>query len=332
MTTETRKAEPSQKQVQLMKKIDELREEIHSVVVGQNDLVDKMLIAVFCGGHMLLEGVPGLAKTTAVATLAQVLDLDFKRIQFTPDLLPSDLIGSQVYYQKDASFSVKKGPIFTNLVLADEINRAPAKVQSALLEAMQEKQVTIGDSTLKLSQPFFVIATQNPIEQEGTYALPEAQTDRFLFKTIVSYPTAEEEMEIMERSARTTVPTKLKKQVTVSDIQMIQSAVEEVYVDESIKKYITDLVRATRHPDTYLSEEHVNLFSFGASPRASIGLLQASKAVALMADRNYVTPEDVKHVAFDVLRHRVIPTYEAEAENVTQDDLVQIVLDGVQVP
>lgn len=332
MDKEVKQEEFNKQQTELLQKINAIKNEMHKVVIGQEDLIDKMLIAVFCDGHILLEGVPGLAKTTAVSTLAEVLDLDFKRIQFTPDLLPSDLIGSQVYHQNTGEFGIKKGPVFTNFVLADEINRAPAKVQSALLEAMQERHVTIGNNTLKLKQPFFVMATQNPIEQEGTYPLPEAQTDRFLFKTVVTYPTAEEEIKIMDININTDKRPSVQKQATEKDIQEIREIVSQIYVDGSIKKYITDLVRATRQPKTYISEKESVLFAFGASPRASIGLLLASKAVAFMSGRNYVTPEDVKHIAFDVLRHRVIPTYEAEAENVTQDDLVKIVLENVQVP
>ena len=316
----------------MLDKVDSIKEEMHKVVIGQEDLINKMLIALFCDGHILLEGVPGLAKTTAIATLASVLDLDFKRLQFTPDLLPSDLIGSQIYHHETGEFSVKKGPVFTNFVLADEINRAPAKVQSALLEAMQERQVTIGNNTLPLPKPFFVMATQNPIEQEGTYPLPEAQTDRFLFKTIVNYPSAEEELKIMDSSIVNGEKPQIQKQVNAEDIQEMREEVKNVYVDESIKKYITDIVRATRHPETYLSEDVKSLFGFGASPRASIGLLYASKAVAFMAGRDYVTPEDVKYISYDVLRHRVIPTYEAEAEGVTQDELVKIVLEHVPVP
>ena len=320
------------KQKELLSKIENIKNEVHKVVVGQTDLVDKMLIAVFSGGHILLEGVPGLAKTTAVATLAKVLELDFKRLQFTPDLLPSDLIGSQVYHQETGRFSIKKGPVFTNFVLADEINRAPAKVQSALLEAMQEKQVTIGNETLPLSRPFFVMATQNPIEQEGTYPLPEAQTDRFLFKTVVSYPTPEEELMIMERSVNKYHDLDVTKRADAKDIETIRQTAASVYVDDSIKRYITDLVRATRFPETYLKKENAVLFNLGASPRASIGFLVAARVVAFMAGRNYVTPEDVKYIAHDILRHRIVPTYEAEAENITQDDLVDLVLGGVQVP
>lgn len=312
--------------------IDNIRHEMGKKVVGQKNLIDRMLIALLCNGHILLEGVPGLAKTTAIATLAKTLDLKFKRMQFTPDLLPSDVVGSRIYSQQTGEFNVKEGPIFANFVLADEINRAPAKVQSALLEAMQERQVTIGDETHVLPAPFFVMATQNPIEQEGTYSLPEAQIDRFLFKTIVTYPTHEEELVIMDEAQTEGKEKVIQKVADATDIQTLQQSVASVYADDSIKQYIASIVHATREPAKRIDKKHAPLFAFGASPRASIGLLQASKAVAFIAGRNYVIPEDVKGIAFDVLRHRVIPTFEAEAENVTQDDLVEIILEHVPVP
>ncbi len=314
-----------------IEKLNLIRSELSNVVIGQEKLVDRMLIAILCNGHILLEGVPGLAKTTLISALSKTLNLDFKRIQFTPDLLPSDLIGSRIYNQQSNSFYVHKGPVFTNFLLADEINRSPAKVQSALLEAMQERQVTIGDETQKLSSPFFVMATQNPIEQEGTYQLPEAQVDRFLFKTIVSYPAKKDELKIVDLVASDD-EKEVKVVAGTKDIGELQDAVRNVFVDDSIKAYVIDIVQATRYPDKKIGDEYKSLFAFGASPRASIGLFSASKAVAFMAGRNYVIPEDVKEIAFDVLRHRIIPTYEAEAENVTQDDLVKIVLDNVIVP
>jgi len=291
-----------------------------------------MILALMCDGHVLLEGVPGLAKTTAISTLARALSLDFKRIQFTPDLLPSDLIGSRIYNQQTGEFSVKKGPVFTNFVLADEINRSPAKVQSALLEAMQERQVTIGNDTFKLPKPFFVMATQNPIEQEGTYLLPEAQVDRFMFKAIIEYPTYEEELLIMDYKNSVPGIEAVKPAASVEEIQALRVAVKSVYADSSVKKYIVDIVHATRQPKEKLGEKYAPLIAFGASPRASIGLLLASKAAALIEGRTFVTPEDVKGVAPDVLRHRIIPTYEAEAENVSSTDLVNIVLEHVPVP
>lgn len=312
--------------------IENIEAEVGKIIVGQKKLIDRMMLALMCEGHILLEGVPGLAKTTAVAALAAALDIDFKRIQLTPDLLPSDIIGSRVYHQHTGEFSVHKGPVFTNFVLADEINRAPAKVQSALLEAMQERQVTIGDKTFPLPKPFLVMATQNPIEQEGTYPLPEAQVDRFLFKTNVVYPTYEEELEIMNSAQKSHHDLAIKPVANAKVITALRENTKKVYVDKSIYEYIASLVRATREPAAILGEKSATLFAFGASPRASIGLLKASQAVALTTGRNYVTPEDVKEIALDVLRHRVVPTYEAEAENVTQDDLVNLVLEHVPVP
>jgi MoxR-like ATPase len=311
--------------------IKTIQEEMSRVIVGQKELMQRLLVALFTHGHILLEGVPGLAKTTAISTLAKILKLDFQRIQFTPDLLPSDLIGSKVFNIKDSSFFTKKGPIFANLILADEINRSPAKVQSALLEAMQERQVTIGEETYKLEEPFFVMATQNPIEQEGTYPLPEAQVDRFLLKTVITYPTREEELQIIDNIEQINTQ-KVRKTVSHKELLTIQELTKEIYVDKSIKQYITDIVFASRYPKELQVDNLESLISYGASPRASIGLLQCAKAVALLNGRSYVIPEDIKEIAMDVLRHRVIPTYEAEAEGVTNDDLVEIILNAIRVP
>ena len=302
-------------------------------IVGQKDLIKKLLIAVLCQGHILLEGVPGLAKTTAVTSLANIFNAKFNRIQFTPDLLPSDLIGSRIFNQKDNSFFVKKGPVFANFVLADEINRSPAKVQSALLEAMQERQVTIGEETFRVPVPFFVMATENPIEQEGTYPLPEAQVDRFLFKTVITYPSKQEELDIInliEKNNKERIESKLK----LEDVLELQNISAGVYMDDSIKKYITDLVHTSRHPQEIneKNKEIENMVLYGASPRASISLMQASKANALLDGRAYVIPEDIKDIAMDVLRHRIMPTYEAEAENIKSEDIVKMLLDSVKVP
>ncbi len=331
METKTNKISDEEIQ-ESTKIINSIESEVAKVIVGQKKLIDRMIVALMCNGHILLEGVPGLAKTTAIASLSKALSLEFKRIQLTPDLLPSDIIGSRVYQQHTGEFSVAKGPVFSNLVLADEINRAPAKVQSALLEAMQEKQVTIGDKTLLLPSPFFVMATQNPIEQEGTYPLPEAQIDRFLFKVVISYPSYEEEIKIINDVYDDGTNSPIKSVISTEDIEKLRKHTQKVYIDQSIKEYIVSLVRATREPKTLLGDKPATLFAFGASPRASIGLLQASQAVALCAGRNYVTPEDIKEVALDILRHRIIPTYEAESEGVTQDDLVELVLEHVPVP
>lgn len=316
---------------QSLKIVNAIRHEMGKVIVGQERLVDRLLLALMCDGHMLLEGVPGLAKTTMISTLANILDMDFKRVQLTPDLLPSDIIGSRIYHPETGTFSVKKGPVFTNFLLADEINRSPAKVQSALLEAMQEHQVTIGDESFPISRPLFVMATQNPIEQEGTYPLPEAQIDRFLFKTVVTYPTFDEEVQIMDQMPDGQKPH-VKKVAGKKDIEYLQKETQAIFVDESIKKYIASIVRATREPAELIGAKYAELFAFGASPRASIGLLKASKAQALLSGRTYVVPEDIKEIALDVLRHRIMPTYEAEAENISQDDLVEMVLEHVQVP
>lgn len=311
--------------------VDDVLTEIGTVIVGQRNMVERLLIGLFCDGHILIEGVPGLAKTLAVSTLAQIVDLRFQRIQFTPDLLPADLVGTLVYNQRDGIFAVKKGPIFTNIVLADEVNRAPAKVQSAMLEAMQEHQVTIGEETFKLDDPFLVLATQNPIEQEGTYPLPEAQVDRFMLKVAVDYPSKREERDILDRMTASSIPT-ARKLVTPADIVRARSIVRSIYVDEKLKDYVVDLVFATRRPEEYGLTELTDLIEYGASPRASIWLTMAAKAHAFLRRRGYATPEDVKAVGLDVLRHRVIPTYEAEAEETTSADIVKRIFDTVEVP
>ena len=304
--------------------------EIDKVIVGQRSMIERLLIGLLANGHVLIEGVPGLAKTLAVRTLSRAIRTDFQRIQFTPDLLPADLIGTLVYSPATGTFSTKKGPLFSNLVLADEINRAPAKVQSALLEAMQERQVTIGDETHRLGEPFLVLATQNPIEQEGTYPLPEAQVDRFMLKLRVGYPTRDEELEIMNRMA-TGVEPEASPVVEPSTILDARKLVAEVYVDDKIKSYILDIVFATREPDS-VDPDLKDLIAYGASPRASLYLSIAARAHAFLQRRAYVTPEDIKAIAMDVLRHRVIITYEAEAEEMTSEDVVQRILDSVEVP
>lgn len=329
-----------QKQEELKKQFEEKKEvldiiksEMSKIIVGQKKLIDMLLIALLTRGHILLEGVPGLAKTTAISTLSKIVSLDFKRIQFTPDLLPSDLIGSKIFNQKDSTFYIKRGPIFANFVLADEINRSPAKVQSALLEAMQERQVTIGEETFSMADPFLIMATQNPIENEGTYTLPEAQVDRFLIKTIVDYPSRDEELKIIEKSESLEVNV-IKACVKKQDILALQDITKNVYMDSSIKKYIIDIVFSTRYPEKMqIKNNNLNkLISYGASPRASIGLMQVSKANAILNNRTFVTPEDIKEVAMDVLRHRVAVTYEAEAENIRSEQIIQTILDNVKVP
>jgi len=311
--------------------IEELRHEISKVIVGQHYLVDGLLIGLLADGHVLLEGVPGLAKTLTVRTLADCIEAGFQRIQFTPDLLPADLIGTMIYQPKGEGFAIKKGPIFSNLILADEINRAPAKVQSALLEAMQERQVTIGEHTYPLEAPFLVLATQNPIEQQGTYPLPEAQVDRFLLKLKVGYPTREEEKDILVRMTNGNVP-KSGKVVTVKDILKARALVEQIYVDEKMQKYIIDLVFATREPEAAGLKDMKGLIAYGASPRATLSLTMAAKAYAFLSGRGFITPEDVKTVGPDVLRHRILLTYEAEAEQITSEQIVKSVFDGVEVP
>ena len=304
---------------------------MNRVIVGQRHLIDTLLIGLLSDGHILLEGVPGLAKTLAIKTLAQLIDADYSRIQFTPDLLPADVIGTQVYSQKDETFQVKKGPVFANFVLADEINRAPAKVQSALLEAMQEHQVTIGEKTFRLPNPFLVMATQNPIEQEGTYQLPEAQVDRFLLKVIIDYPTLEEEKLIIRENLKGSLP-QVTPVTTAEEILDARGIVNEVYIDEKIEQYIADVVFATRYPDRYGLVELKDMISFGGSPRASISLAKASRAYAFIKHRGYVVPEDVRAVAHDVLRHRVGLSYEAEASNVTSEEIISKVINKVEVP
>ncbi len=301
------------------------------VIVGQKHLVDSLLISLLSDGHILLEGVPGLAKTLAIKTLSQLIDAKYSRIQFTPDLLPADVVGTMIYSQKEEAFQVKKGPVFANFVLADEINRAPAKVQSALLEAMQEHQVTIGDNTFKLPTPFLVMATQNPIEQEGTYQLPEAQVDRFMLKVIIDYPTLEEEKKIMRENLVGGLP-QVMPVTTAEEIMRAREVVSQVYIDEKIEQYIADIVFATRYPDRYNIKELSDLITFGGSPRASINLAKAARAYAFIKHRGYVVPEDVRAVAHDVLRHRVGLSYEAEANNVTAEEIVSKIINNVEVP
>lgn len=312
--------------------IEEIYTELDKVIVGQQYMIDRLLIGLLADGHVLLEGVPGLAKTLTVSSLATVINTNFQRIQFTPDLLPADLIGTLIYNQKKAEFTVKKGPIFSNIVLADEINRSPAKVQSALLEAMQEMQVTIGETTFPLDDPFLVLATQNPVEQEGTYPLPEAQVDRFMLKLKIGYPTEQEELEIMRRMAKTGKKPTLKPVINAKKVLEARKVLNEIYTDEKVEKYIVNLVFATRNPERYNLDELSDLIGFGASPRASINLNLAARAHAFMEHRAYVTPEDVREIAMDVLRHRIIPTFEAEAEEITPEDIVQKILTTVQVP
>ncbi len=312
--------------------VDLIDGEMSRVIVGQKDMVQKLLVALLADGHILLEGMPGLAKTLAVKTLSQAIDVAFSRIQFTPDLLPADLIGTLVYSQRNEEFTVKKGPIFSNFILADEINRAPAKVQSALLEAMQERQVTIGQTTHKLPEPFLVLATMNPIEQEGTYPLPEAQTDRFMLKVVLDYPRKEEEKLIIRQNTRPDGMTAVQKVIGPQDIVHARHLVREVYMDEKIEQYIVDLVYATRKPDMYKLGDLTSLISFGGSPRASINIALAAKAFAFIKHRGYVIPEDVRAVAPDVMRHRIGLTYEAEAENITVKEIIDRVLNTVEVP
>ena len=311
--------------------LERIRQEIGKVLVGQERLVDDMLIALVSGGHILLEGVPGLAKTTAIQTLAKTLGLQFQRISFTPDLLPSDVVGTLIYNQRDGSFEPRRGPVFTNLLLADEINRAPAKVQSALLEAMQERRVTLGDTTYDLPTPFLVLATQNPIEQKGTYALPEAQVDRFMLKCVVTYPTRDDERRIMNRFTKR-VPVEAQAVVTPDEVAALRAALDGVYCDEKVGEYILDIVSATRDPKAYRLPELAGCIEIGASPRATLWLQVGARASALLRGRPFATPQDVKEVAREVLRHRVILSYEAEAENLTADAVVEKILTTVPVP
>jgi len=311
--------------------IDILMNEISKVIVGQKAMVERLVIGLLSNGHVLLEGVPGLAKTLAIKTLASAMKAKFQRIQFTPDLLPADLVGTQIYNQKDGNFLIRKGPLFANFILADEINRAPAKVQSALLEAMQERQVTIGQETFKLEDPFLVLATQNPIEQEGTYPLPEAQVDRFMLKVKITYPTKEEELKIMRQNTND-ASAQVQQVITPKDIINARNLVQEVYIDEKIEKYILDIVFATRSPKEYGLDKLVDLISYGASPRASINLANGAKAMAFVRRRGYVIPEDVRAICLDILRHRIAVTYEAEAEDITTEDVIQEILNKIEVP
>ena len=304
---------------------------MNQVIVGQKHLIDSLLIGLLSDGHILLEGVPGLAKTLAIKTLSELIDSRYSRIQFTPDLLPADVIGTQIYSQKDESFNVKKGPIFANFVLADEINRAPAKVQSALLEAMQEHQVTIGDQTFKLPEPFLVMATQNPVEQEGTYTLPEAQVDRFMLKVMIDYPTLEEEKLVIRENLQEAMPV-VRSVVSIDEILTARKIVKDVYLDDKIMQYIADIVFATRYPERYQLGELKQMITFGGSPRASINLAKAARTYAFIKHRGYVVPEDVPAVAYDVLRHRIGLSYEAEASNMTSEQIITAVLNKVQVP
>jgi MoxR-like ATPase len=312
--------------------VQRIYKELDKVIVGQRYMVDRLLIGLLSDGHVLLEGVPGLAKTLTVSSLAKVISTKFQRIQFTPDLLPADLVGTLIFNQREGEFTIKKGPIFANIILADEINRSPAKVQSALLECMQEHQVTIGEETFPLTDPFLVLATQNPVEQEGTYPLPEAQVDRFMLKIKIGYPTEQEEMKIMRMNAKTGEKTPLKPVVKPNEILKARSVINEIYMDEKVEQYIIDLIFATRNPEKYNIKDLAGLINYGASPRASINLNLASRSHAFMEQRAYVTPEDVRAIAMDVLRHRVIPTYEAEAEDITSEDIVDRILNTIPVP
>ncbi len=311
--------------------LQDLKQEIAKVIVGQEDLVNKILVALIADGHILIEGVPGLAKTLTVKTLAEVISGSFQRIQFTPDLLPADVTGTLIFNPKEGSFSVRRGPVFANLVLADEINRSPAKVQSALLEAMQERQVTIGDETYQLPTPFMVLATENPVEQEGTYPLPEAQVDRFMLKINIGYPSKIEEKQILERMSANNTP-KVSGKVTLEQILKARQVADTIYVDEKVKDYILNLVFATRYPKEYKLDNLAPYILYGASPRASIFLTKAAKAYAFLSGRGYVTPEDIKEIGPDVLRHRILLTYEAEAENVTTEEIIEKLFATVEVP
>lgn len=312
--------------------IDKLRDEIASTVIGQTDLINRLLIGILANGHILIEGVPGLAKTLLVKTIAQLIEAKFQRIQFTPDMLPADLIGTLIYNQKTGGFETRKGPIFSNIILADEINRSPAKVQSALLESMQERQVTIGEDTFLLDNPFLVLATQNPIEQEGTYPLPEAQVDRFMLKLKVSYPSKDEEKLILRKMAKTNIFDSLSPVAGPEQIINAQKTINDIYVDEKVEEYILNLIFATRQPESFGLDDVKGLIDYGASPRASINIVLASKARAFMEHRGYITPEDVRFVGMDVLRHRVILTYEAEAEELSSEDIIQRLFETIEVP
>jgi len=312
--------------------IEAIMQEMNKVIVGQKYLLERMMVGLLANGHILLEGVPGLAKTMAVKTLASTIKAKFQRLQFTPDMLPADLTGTLIYDQNTGEFKVKTGPIFANIILADEINRAPAKVQSALLEAMQERQVTVGENTLPLDDPFLVLATQNPIEQEGTYPLPEAQVDRFMLKVKVDYPSKSDELEILKRMSFTNKVIEVNEVITTKDLAHARSIVDEIYLDEKIERYIVDIVDATRNPQSYKLESLKELIHFGASPRATIYLTVAAKAYAFLQGRGYVTPQDIKSIGMDVLRHRVIVSYEAEAEEKTSEDVIKMIFDEIEVP
>ncbi|MCB0408282.1 MAG: MoxR family ATPase [Bdellovibrionales bacterium] len=311
--------------------VDKALKEVSKVVVGQTEMLEGILMGLLTGGHVLLEGVPGLAKTLTISSVSQAISLEFQRVQFTPDLLPTDLIGTMIFNPKSGEFAPKKGPIFTNIVLADEINRAPAKVQSALLEAMAEKQVTIGDQTYKLERPFLVLATQNPLEQEGTYPLPEAQMDRFMFKIVVTYPKKSEELEILNKMATDKVPV-IERVIQREELMRAKERVDMIYIDEKVKNYIVEIVMASRQPSEYGLTHIENLLSVGGSPRATISLTRAAKAHAFLRGRGYVTAEDVKAIAYNVLRHRLILTYEAEAENIGSEEVIKEILNHVEVP
>jgi len=315
----------------MISKIQDIKKEISKVVIGQDRMIDGLLIALLCDGHILIEGVPGLAKTTTVNALAASLGLKFKRAQFTPDLLPADILGAEIYDPQNNSFKIKKGPIFTNLLLADEINRAPAKVQSALLEVMQEKQVTLGDTTFKLEPPFFVMATQNPVEQEGVYQLPEAQLDRFMLKLVVDYNTKEEELEIARRISSGTAET-IEAVISVDELAQLKQVIKDVHVDPEVETYMIELVNATRNPREYGLDELEELIHFGASPRVSIDMFKAVKAMAYMRGKDFVTPVDVAYIAKEIMRHRIVLSYEAEAEGITTDEIIQKVLETVAIP
>ncbi len=312
--------------------VDKLKKEMNNFILGQEELVNKILISMLSNGHILLEGVPGLAKTMMVKTLSKLIKTNFQRIQFTPDMLPADLLGTLIYNQKTGSFDTRKGPIFSNIILADEINRSPAKVQSALLEAMQERQVTIGDNTFVLDEPFLVMATQNPIEQEGTYPLPEAQVDRFMFKLIVKYPDKDSERLILRQNTKAFDVAFVDEIVSPEEILSAQSIIQEIYVDEKVEDYVLNLILATRNPQDYGLKDLEGIIDFGASPRATINLVRAAKARAYTEHRGYITPEDIRYIGADVLRHRVILTYEAEAEELTSDDIIERLFEVVEVP
>ncbi len=322
----------NEKIVEKSKFIDSILGEISKTIVGQDEIINKILIGLFSNGHILLEGVPGLAKTTIIKTLSNIISTKFQRIQFTPDMLPADLIGTLIFNQKNGLFETKKGPIFSNIILADEINRSPAKVQSALLEAMQERQITIGENSFTLDDPFLVFATQNPIEQEGTYPLPEAQVDRFMMKLKINYPNKDQELEILKRNSLLMNQTKLKTIIKLSDIKNTRKLINEIYVDQKIQNYVVDIILSSRDPEQYKIGEISNFIKYGASPRATIFLISAAKSRAFMEGRGYVIPEDVRYIIYDVLRHRIIPTFEAEAEEINSEDIIESILSEIEVP